>query len=303
MMLLKKLIFAPFFIAAFFFLIYQLSLLLKSYDFIFSLSISTLIGLITVATLLVFSSLLFSIFSCLANDWRLILPVGILSSLIPFIFLETSLAIVFTVAILISLMLTYLNLNDTLKNYLTFQPASLLGPPIRHLCTLLIISFCLVFFLSASKQVATNGFQIPDSLLDTAIKFAGTPQGETPQPIQPSLTAEQIELLKQNPDLLKQNGLDPKILDNLNKPSQTPTQISQEFIKQTVKDQLENFLKPYLGFIPALLAIILFLTLQSLTSFINLLIYPLLWIIFYIFEKSGFIKFTIENRPVKKMVI
>jgi len=78
---------------------------------------------------------------------------------------------------------------------------------------------------------------------------------------------------------------------------------SQDLIKQTVKDQLEGFLKPYLGFIPALLTIILFLTLQSLTSFINLLIYPMLWIIFYIFEKTGFIKFTIEKRPVKKMVI
>ena len=82
-----------------------------------------------------------------------------------------------------------------------------------------------------------------------------------------------------------------------------PIDLTNNLIQQTVKDQLQNFLKPYLGFVPAVLAILLFFTLQSLTSLINLLIYPLLWITFLILEKSGFISFTTEMRPVKKMVI
>ncbi len=272
--------------------------------FIFSLSSDTLIQLLIISSLITLSSFSFILFANLALDWKIILPIGFLTSLIPFIFMESSSAVVFMVGLLISLLLVFIGLETQMKSYLTFNPNSVLGPSIRHLSTLLIIIISIIYFLSVSKIVSEKGFQIPDSLIDTALKFSA-PQEKPDETSTPKLSIpkEQLDLLRKNPDLLKQSGLDPKILDTLDQPQKDSGSLQTSLIKQTVKDQIQSFLKPYLGFVPAILTVLLFFTLQSLTSILNLLIYPLLWITFYILEKSGFVRFEVEQRPVKKMVL
>lgn len=309
MNIVKKLAFAPVFLIIFTLFVYRVTPLLASYDFFFSLSINTFLGLLLLSFFISISCFLFVLFATLASDWKMVLPVAFLSALIPMLFMEPALGLVFTVAIFISLLLTFLSLDNSLKSYLTFKPEALLGPAIRHLSGLLILAFCLVYFLSTSKIIAQAGFQIPDSLIETALKM--TPldlpaEQNSPTPELPAISQEQIDLLKQNPELLRQSGLDPSILDTLNQPqpkASPPQNLTQDLIKQTVKDQIQTFIKPYINFVPAGLAILLFLTLQSLTSIINLLIYPLLWITFFILEKTGFVKFAEEMRPVKKMII
>lgn len=271
MVTLKKLIFAPLFIIAFALFIYQLNPLFSSYDIIFSLSLNTLIQFIILSSLMLLASFLFILFASLSQNWKFTLPVGGVAALIPLVLTPQPLSIILVIGTFISILLSYLTLENKLKTYLTFEANSLLGPSIRHLAGLLVLVVALTFFLSINKTIQQNGFQIPDALIDTALKFAGPQPGgtvEQQQITQSSLTKEQSDL-----------------------------------IKQTVKDQLNNIIKPYLGAVPAVLAVILFLTLQSLTSLLGLLIYPLLWIIFYILEKSGYIKFTVEQRPVKKMVV
>lgn len=308
MLILKKLIFAPLFLILFVILILQLAPFLKSYDFIFSLSLDTFIKLITLSALILLSSFLFILLAALAQDLKITLPAGLLFSLVPLIFLDPILGLILAAAIFISLLLISLNLEVTLKSYLTFQPSTLLGPAIRHLSGFLILSFCIIYFLSASKIIAQKGFEIPDSLLDTALKFSSPalPANQLEQINIPQLPPEQLELLKQNPDLVRQSGLDPSILENLSNPQkvlQSTTDSTNNLIKQTVKTQFQTLLKPYLSFIPAILAVLLFLTLQSLTSILNLLIYPLLSTTFYILEKIGFVRFEEEQRVVKKMVV
>lgn len=151
-----------------------------------------------------------------------------------------------------------------------------------------------------------KGFQIPDSLINTALKFAPQPESqENSSSSLPQISPDQLNLLKSNPALLKQSGIDPKILDNIGKTAQNlnPEKIANDLIGQTVKKQMQDLIKPYTNIIPIILAVLLFLTLQSFMAIINLLIYPLLWIKFYILEKTGFIKFTQETRIVKKMFI
>ena len=309
MNIVKKLALAPLFLIIFALFVYQLAPFLKSYDLIFSLSINTFLELLILSFFISISCFLFVLFTTLASDWKMVLPVAFLSALIPMLFMEPALGLVFTVAIFISFLLTYLSLDSTLKSYLTFKPEALLGPSIRHLSGLLILAFCLVYFLSTSKIIAQNGFQIPDSLIEAALKITPldlTAEQNSPTSQLPAISQEQIDLLKQNPDLLRQSGLDPSILDTLNQPQPkagSPQNLTQDVIKQTVKDQMQSLIKPYQNFIPAGLAVLLFLTLQSLTSVINLLIYPLLWITFFILERTGFVKFTEEMRPVKKMII
>lgn len=306
MLVLKKLIFAPFFLIIFLTLIYKLTPFLTNYDFVFSLSINTLFDLITLSVLICFSCFIFALFITLSSDFKFSLPVIFIAALVPFLFLDPALAIVFGVTIFIALLLINLSLDSSLRNYLTFQPSTLLGPAIRNLSTLIILSFCLIYFFSVNKIVAQKGFTVPDSLLDTALKFSSPASTSLNTPTsQLNLPPEQLALLKQNPDLLQQFGLNPKMLDSLDlqKITQTPEQLSTDLIKQAVKDQVDGFLKPYLSFIPIILALLLFLTFQSLVSIINIFIYPLLYILFFILEKTKFIRFEIEQRPVRKLVV
>lgn len=311
MQIVKKLIFAPFFLISLSLLTFQLNPFLKSYDFIFSLSTDTLIQLAILTSLIVFTGFWFVLFASLAFDWKIILPVGLLASLTPMLIIHPSLGLILVVGILAALLLTYLGVENTLKNYLNFDPNSLFGPHIRHLSSLLILVISLTYFLSISQVIQQKSFQIPDSLIETSLKLVPQAQSEkkeTTQQSLPSISPEQLELLKQNPDLLKQSGLDPKILDTLTpqKGAQTtkpPQNLLADTLKQTIKDQLQTIIKPYLGIIPAVLAVLLFFILLSFASILNLLIYPLLWITFYILEKTEFIKFVMEQRSVKKMVL
>ena len=307
MQYIKKLSFAPIFLIRLLFLLSLLSSLFRSYDFIFSLSLDTFFQLLTLSLLLGLVSISFVIFAALCNDWRFVVPVGILAALSPFLFFDPSLVIVFGIGILISILLIFVNLENVLKTYLTFQPAAILGPSIRHLTTLLILIISLTYFLSINKTVSEKGFSIPDSLIDTALKFTPLPEPMEEESSIPnlSISSDQIALLKQNPNLLEQFGLDPSVLDSLNQPQKTttPKDLTQSLLKEAVKAQFDNLIKPYASFIAPLLAVMLFLTLQALSSFVNLLIYPVLWIIFYIFERTGFVKFIEETRVVKKLVI
>lgn len=307
MALIKKLALAPAFLLIFITLLYQLSPLLSSYEYFFSLETATLTQLITVALFFSFSSFLFSLFAALADDWKIVLPLALLSSLLSFIFIPPALALILAVSFFVSFLLTFLSLSIELKSYLTFQPNKLLGPAVRHLSGLLILSFCLVYFFSSSKMIAQNGFEIPDSLIDTALKIAAPklPEAQNPQSSLPSIPQEQIEMLKKNPQLLKQFGLDPSVLDSLSqsKSSSSLQDQGNAVIKTALKAQLDGIIKPYLGFVPATLALLLFITLTSLTSLLNLLLYPLLWMTFLILEKTGFVRYEIEMRQVKKLIV
>lgn len=75
------------------------------------------------------------------------------------------------------------------------------------------------------------------------------------------------------------------------------------FLKQTVKDQVQNIIKPYQDFIPAILAVLLFFTLQSFIAVLSVILPPLLWLVFFILEKTNFIHYEIEMREAKKLVI
>lgn len=309
MIYVKKLIFAPIFLLVFGLLIYKLIPFLKSYDFIFSLSINTFIELITLSGLISLSCFLFVLFSTLAANWKFNIPIALLSSLIPMLFLDPSLGIVFAATIFVSLLITNVGLDSNLSSYLTFQPTSLLGPSIRNLSGLFILGFCIVYFLSISKVISKNSFQVPEELLDTAasISASSIPNLQTEQitTTTSQITPDQLNTLKSNPQLLQQFGINPKVLDSLNtsQKSTTTSNPSTSFIKQTIKDQIQNFVKPYIDFIPAFLTILLFLILQSITSVINLLVYPLLWLTFLILEKTGFTRFETEQRTVKKLVV
>lgn len=220
----------------------------------------------------------------------------------------------FAVFQIIFLLINYFNVKKTLLTYLDFRPNLLFNPHIKQLAGLLIIILSINYYLAVSSQIKLNGFQIPDSLIDAALKF--TPQ--TNLPVQgfkdnklaqlPSLTPEQIELLKQNPELLKQYGVDPSVLNNIPTPQATnqTAQVANQgtkLLKPLLKGQLQKIIDPYLKYLPLLLTLLLFLTLHSFISVGYLILPAIIWMIFYLLEVTKFITFTTETRLVKKMIV
>lgn len=293
----KKLLFAPLFLLSLAILVYLISPMLISTDFIFGLSADTLIQLITLAGLFLLTSIFFILFGAFSLNWRFTLPVIILASLTVFLFIPTSLAIVLSTLLLACFILSYTMLELKMKTYLTFQPTQIFSPSIKQLVGMLILIISIIYYFSINNEISQKGFQIPDSLIDTALQFAPpqTNQQENSQS-EISLSQDQLKLLRSNPDLLKQSGIDPAILN-------APKNLTNDLVKQTIKGQFQNMIKPYQSFIPAVLAVLLFITLQSITSMLSVFLNPLIWLIFLVLEKTGFVRFEKEMREVKKMVV
>lgn len=304
MILAKKLTFAPIFLVLLATLLYFASPLLKTTDIIFSLNLQTFYQLIILSILILASSLAFVIFASLSLDWKIILPVILISSVIP-------LDLVLGIGIAISLLSSFIVLENRMKGYLNFQASSLLSPSIKQLTGFLIIALSVSFYLSANKQIVQKGFEIPDSLIESSLNL----MPQTNLSVQgykynkrliaqlPQITPEQIQLLKQNPDLLKQYGVDPKMLDSLTTTTNSNSNLTAQAVKPLIKQQLQTMIKPFQNFIAPILALLLFLTLQSFTAILGLFISPIVWIIFYILEKTKFIHFEAEMREVKKLVV
>lgn len=314
----KRLLFAPLFLVFLAYSIYIFKPLFVSTDLIFGLDLKIFLELLTFAASLTATGLFFTIFAGIASDWKIAGPVIIAGSLVPVLFFGDIYGFVLAIGIFLSLLLSYLMVENKLKNYITFQPTTLFSGPTKTLTTLMIVVVCVVYYLSINKIIADKGFEIPDSLIDAALKFSNT---ESINPLVKGnkyiaqLTPEQVQLLKQNPGLLKQYGVDPKVLDTIPtiqnpkaKQISPTSQISNPIspvldIKKLVKDQFQTILKPYLTYLAVILAVLLFFTLQFLASVVFLLISPVIWITFYLLESLRIIRFEKEMREVKKMVV
>lgn len=316
-MLVKKLTFAPVFLIIFSITSYKIAGIFNNYQILFSLDFASFASIITISTLFLLSGLSFVLFATFANDWKLILPIVAIALFLPVIFIPQPLNFIIGIGFLAAFVITNLGLENKLKFYLTFEPSTLLIPIIKNLTTFLILVTAFGFYLSSSAEIKNTGFAVPDSLIDTVIQSIPVPNIEdkvkTGNPSTqflsglPKLNKEQIELLKQNPQALEQFGLDPKILDSLDQesPGQTssnPITSLQSPVKNLVKSQLDQTLKPYLSFIPAFLAVTLFFTLNWIVSILSLTLSPVLWVVFEILTKTGFATFTTEMREVKKLV-
>lgn len=302
----KKLALTPIFLIFLGFTLYRLNPFLTSPSSILSLDLTVALDLIIISLLVVLSSLSFIIFAVLANDWKLILPVVIIGSILPAILVPLPSGYILAIGFLVSLVLNYALLENKLKHYLTFQPNTLFSSNVQSLSGLIVIFISITFYFSANSYIKQQGFQIPDTLIDNALKVIPMPEiNQANEAKLPNIDPAQLEMLKQNPALLKQSGIDPAILDLIGQGAQgsSLTKESNNVIKATIKQQLDGIIQPYLSFIPIFLSLLFFLTLKSFESLLAIFISPLLYLTFYLFEYTGLITFTKEMREVKKMVV
>lgn len=314
MPLIKKLIFALPFLLSLMGVYQYLETFLKDVYLIFGFNGIILSQLVIFLALFLLTALFFVIFATLAGDWKLVLPVAVLGSLPALLALPLPSGLVVSLGFLAAFSLVYLSLHKKLADYLAFQPANLLIPSIKQICVLMLLVSSLAFYLSADAKIKTEGFQVPDSIIDLSLKMVMPDQlqsdqkeGQTSQASLPQISPEQIELLKQNPALLKQYGLDPGMLDELSKPQVSqdskPQSIEQTFIKNEVKRQLQSIIAPQINLIPQILAALFFFTLQFGLTILSLTLFPLVLLIFTALEKTGFTMYSKEMREVKKLVV
>jgi len=303
----KKLSFAIPFIILLCGFFWQLNYFLGNPGFVLTLNMDIFIQLIFLTALILGSSLFFVIFITLSPEYRYALPVIGIAAIPAVLLLPRPLSLLMGSILVIFLTTVYLLLLRKLKSYLNFQPTSILNPVVKQTAVLIIILSSLAFYFSAGTNIKQNGFAIPDSLIDTALKIA--PQQNFTIPGEnaglPSLTPEQIDFLEKNPEAIRQAGLDPKILKTIKEQqanSQTPLS-TQDIIKSTVKAQFQEILTPYQNYIAIILAVVLLFTLQTLQSLLALTLSPLILFIFWILEETKFVHYEVETREVKKLVV
>lgn len=270
------------------------------------------------------------IFGSFSQDWKLVAPVSLLSGVLIFLYQPDVKGVIILIGTIIALTLTFALLQNKLRTYITFQPTVLLTPSIKSLTTFLILILSFTYYLSINQLISKNGFEIPDELIDQSIKLMQPNLNPNVQGAKyiAQVTPEQIEMLRQNPELLKQYGVDESMLNAVEEqiksaPQQSTsgespktnsalpdksstTQVNpldNSFVKSMLKSQFDQMLKPYQSFIAPALALLFFISLTSISSLLSIFINPLLLIIFYLLEKTNFVRFEKEMREVKKLVV
>lgn len=321
----KKVIFAPLFLGLTATLYYLFKLVLDKHLEVFLGEWGGMQELGLIALVIIFLSLTYCLYITFTQSVKYFAPLAISGSLTPFIFLKPEFALIASVGFLISFSIVYFNLQTSLKTYINFQPVNLLSTPVKTLNTLLVLSLAICFYFQSNTIIQKEGFKIPEPVIDWAIdlsmKGASIPvKGEKYLAQIPALNQEQINSLKQNPEILKQYGLDPKDLDELTPTVNSSSNINQsqnalnitpklpggnlkDMLKAQITDSLDQIVKPYLFAIPIVLAFLFYsiagFALWILSFFLSLTIL----LIFFILEKTGFIRFDKEMREVKKMVV
>jgi len=309
----RKLFFAPFFLFSLVvMLIFADQLLADPLSAIFGFSASSAFTIVYLVGALLITGFFYILFVSLSQDWRLVLPVGILAALIPFgLFTNLTLGGYLAGGISVAMIIGFFIQIQKMKSYITFSATQLLQPQIKLFNLFLILSLSLSYYLISSAQISEKGFTIPEPLIEAAVKMSGQQDqmnelsGESQTPAMPQLSPALIAQLKQNPAALAQYGITPTQLDALAAASQKKpdSASSGSLMSGLIKSQVDKVVEPYKQWIAPLMSILFFFSLSSLHSFLALFLTPLIGLIFKLLEKSNFIHFEKEMREVKKLVV
>lgn len=329
MPVLKKIVFIPLALVLFTTSIFYYQQILKQFLDVFFKPYGGIIEFGILAAIILFTSLSWIIFMCFSQSFKYLIIPLLISVAIPFLLFQSNVGLVIGIIYALGLLTTFFNLQTNLKTYINFKPSELLIPAIKLLNTFTLISFSIGYYFFVNTIIQTQGFKLPETLIDWAIDLSlQSQQTQNPQVLGkkylaqiPTLTQEQIDLLKQNPQILQQYGLDPNDLDefvpgtntanepispNQNAVSITPTLPGanlKDILKAQISNSLEAMLKPYHYAIPVVLAF-MFYSLSSLILWLlSFFLAPIISLIFLIFDKSGFVTYQKEMREVKKMII
>lgn len=306
----KKLIFAiPLLLSLAIFYI-QANSFLQDFSALFSLDLNLIIKLVIFAATIVLVSYLFVIFVNLAVDYKLVVPVILVSVALSFLYSSDQINYYLAGGLLIAFGASYgLVYNKIKKDPTNFQVSGDVNKPSGQLATLIILAVAVALYFSAVKNNEQFIQKFIDSIVGLSSSFTQSQQltENTSLAQTPNLPISQAEInqLKQNPELLKQFGLDPSILNQLDTKTKTvtPQSIATEALKPVITKQVNDFIRPFVGIIPFLIVFIFYLNFQFAASILLFISSPLTYLLFMILEKVGFIKYEVTTRQVKKLIV
>jgi hypothetical protein len=294
MVILKKLTFAPFFLLSFAYLLFLTVQFLKNSNSGINISVEFFVAFLILVVMCLVVGFFFVVFCTLSQDWKLVLPVSLLGSLLPFVFLDLNFGLFLAVICFLSFLAIFATLENKLKTYITFQPSVLLSSPIRNTACLIAVGISLIYFLTISASIKANGLQLPDSTIDLLQNVFSPKQSN-------QISPEQLDLIKNNPQLLQGTGYSLQDIENVAKSGTNAT--ANPAVRETIKKTFQSFLQPYLAYIAPVLGLLFVLNFISTIVFVSILLPIPLWLLFWILRTTGFVKFVTEMREVKKLVV
>jgi hypothetical protein len=271
----------------------------------FSLEIKSFFPIIYLSISLILSLFFYILVCSFLEDIKIIFAIAFLSSLLSFLFLPlgNEAGIVF-IASFVIFMSAFIFHQKKMKSYLTFSASKIIIPSISRTIFFFLVIVGVIFYIKFSADLTKNGFKVPDSLIDLSLSFVPSAQSDQTEVTGlPIITSEQIALLKQNPDYLRQYGLDPKILDTINISKETTSIDQKTILRPLIQAQIDQMIKPNTGIVAIAVSLLYFFSLQFLTSLLILIFYPLTEGLFWLLEKLGLITYQVEMREVKKLVV
>lgn len=288
----KKYIFIiPFILSFIAYCLYLNPFLQDAYLFL-SFASAVFIQLIFTTAFALLASIFFVFFTLFSQEWKVFIgtmPAIILSS---YLLIPSDTRIIFSISTGLLFVGLYAFLLKKIKTYTVSDPKNILAPIIMSSLSLTIIVSSVAFYFSAQQVIQKQGFVIPKSITGQLVNFLPNNQ-EMP-------LSQEIPLneLKKNSQALNQLGIDPKVLDQL------PNTLRPNKLAQlSLENQLQNFIKPYQSFIPAILAVLFFFTLKSFAAILGIFLTPIVSLLFWILDSLKLTTYTTETRVVKKLVV
>lgn len=271
MLIFKKLIFGLPFILATAFFAKQVAPFLQDFSLMFSLDFNLLYQLIRLVVTIALTAYLFTTLVVLASDWKLVLPFIALASLSTILFVSSPVNIFLSLGLLVVFIISFAQTyHKVTKDATDFNVSGNIIKPSGSLITLIILVTSIALYVS----VSATGDKMIGKIVDSVVSISS--------------------------DIMKTQQLPQDLGIN---PGATIQNLAIEAAKPLITKQVNDMIKPFLPVIPFLIVFLFYLNLQFLASIAAFILSPLIYLLFWILEKIGFIGFVTENRLVKKLII
>lgn len=265
MLYFKKLIFGLPFILAVAAFAWQIEPFLQDFSLLFSFNFNLLYQTIMLVATIAMVAYLFTVFAVLASDWILVLPVIIIACLFTIIFVTAPMSFFLAIGLLVIFAISFAQTyNKVTKNPTSFHVSGDVVKPSGFLITLIILVASITLYFSVSASSDKAIQKIIDSVVSISSGIMKTQQ-------LPQNTAAQ--------------------------------DLALEAAKPMITKQVTDMIKPLRPAIPFLVVFYFYLNFQFLASIAAFFLSPLIYLLFWILQKTKFFHFEVEMRQVNKLVV
>jgi hypothetical protein len=219
--------------------------------------------------------------------------------------------ILLSAVLLLSTLVFALKVRREGADRIKFSVLRIFSPALRSLATLVIVLFSLAFFFPYREQIQTEGFRAPEVLIDRVVDVVGRTLVETTvnQIAASSKLPNKEAVFTEIPEEIGDAGLTATLeeefgvrIDRVPQSSADLLGMIKPSLEAQIKSEIESYLAPIAPWLPAIISLLIFLSLLPLAAAASYLIVPLLALAFFLLKAIGFTrietKTTQTTRPI-----